>query len=104
MQNSTHSEGWVTDQRAIDVIVALRELRDGDEIIWKECPGGCGPVEDHCHGKGWEGSVFTLYDLQASPYKASWTANDVGLVLGSVSPVQHSFARRNIGAWRRPVK
>jgi hypothetical protein len=55
-------DGWVTDQRAIDTLIAIGELKTGDEIVFAKCPGKeCG---QRCHGKRWVNKVFTIEELE----------------------------------------
>lgn len=90
---------WITDPKVIDVIVALKGLRNGDEIIWRKT------TPDH-HKEFNSGQIYILSEMN-DPYNNEmfgnptwWMDEDRDVVVGVTTG--HYFGRNNIKAWRRP--
>ena len=94
----TTEEGWVTDQDAIDTIVALKQLRPGDQVRIingdKYClghyDGKVVTITGHTRFLGEKG-LFPGYEWGNEPAVAQFEENWI-------------LCRGNIGAWRRPKK
>lgn len=86
---------WITDPKAIDTIVALGELREGDEVILQHARSSGFPSE--CNGRMFrvaptDKEIGSGYRYSDHPTVAELDGEYGGWVI----------VARNIKAWRRP--
>lgn len=89
---------WVTDPKAIDVIVELKELRQGDEVLIVGAEHYGLPLD-------WEGTWLKVSDGEVAGLKEEYATTRLWGKEPPVTCVDDTLwiiCRKNIAAWRRP--